>query len=116
MSVGHSLPKQITELFEWDPTEPMATRPMFMQYRVPGQTCALFYTHDGNKNVSEVVHFSRANGVAAHYGDLGTDPWESMNILQVVSKMRSKTKFSWGLSPRSRSELTNAVKNATLNE
>lgn len=57
----------ITELFEWDPTEPVATRPMFMQYRVPGQTYALFYTHDGNKNVSEVVHFSRANGVAAHY-------------------------------------------------
>lgn len=25
-----------------------------------------------------------------------------MNILQVVSKMRSKTKFSWGLSPQSR--------------
>ena len=57
----------ITELFEWDPTEKVATRPMFMQYRVPGQTYALFYTHDGNKNVSEVVHFSRANGVAAHY-------------------------------------------------
>ena len=67
MSVRHSLPKQITELLEWDPTEPVATRPMFMQYRVPGQTYALFYTHDGNKNVSEVVHFSRANGVAAHY-------------------------------------------------
>ena len=67
MSVRHSLPKQITELFEWDPTEKVATRPMFMQYRVPGQTYALFYTHDGNKNVSEVVHFSRANGVAAHY-------------------------------------------------
>ena len=31
MSVRHSLPKQITELFEWDPTEPVATRPMFMQ-------------------------------------------------------------------------------------
>ena len=41
MSVGHSLPKQITELFEWDPTEPVATRPMFMQYRVPSQTYAL---------------------------------------------------------------------------
>ena len=41
MSVGHSLPKQITELFEWDPTEPVAMRPMFMQYRVPGQTYAL---------------------------------------------------------------------------
>ena len=41
MSVRHSLPKQITELFEWDPTEKVATRPMFMQYRVPGQTYAL---------------------------------------------------------------------------
>ena len=26
-----------------------------------------FYTHDGNKNVSELVFFQQANGIAAHY-------------------------------------------------
>ncbi|MGN0854187.1 MAG: RHS repeat domain-containing protein [Kiritimatiellia bacterium] len=51
-------------VFGWDPSEPVATRPLVLQ------KCGeynLFYTHDGNKNVSELVFFQQANGIAAHY-------------------------------------------------
>ncbi len=45
----------------WDPTETTATRPLaWMQ----GDTVS-YYTHDGNKNVSEVV--SASGDIAAHY-------------------------------------------------
>ena len=50
--------------FAWDPTEPVATRPITMQ-RQGGWS--FFCTHDGNKNVSEVVSFQQARGVPAHY-------------------------------------------------
>ena len=50
--------------FVWDPTEPVATRPLVFQ-RQGGWS--FFYTHDGNKNVSEVVSFQQARGVPAHY-------------------------------------------------
>ena len=55
------------QLFAWDPTEPVATRPLaWLRPTLNAQPSTLnFYTHDGNKNVSEVV---AANGeVAAHY-------------------------------------------------
>ena len=42
----------------------VATRPLVMQKY--GQY-SMFYTHDGNKNVSELVFFQQANGIAAHY-------------------------------------------------
>ena len=48
----------------WDPTEPVATRPLVLQ-RQGGWN--FFYTHDGNKNVSDVVSFQQARGVPAHY-------------------------------------------------
>ena len=51
-------------LFVWDPTEPVATRPLFTQR---GTGYKFFYTCDGNKNVSELVHFETRNGIAAHY-------------------------------------------------
>ena len=51
-------------LFVWDPTEPIATRPLFTQR---GTGYKFFYTCDGNKNVSEMVHFEQRNGIAAHY-------------------------------------------------
>ena len=51
-------------VFGWDPSEPVATRPIVLQKY--GQY-NLFYTHDGNKNVSELVFFQQANGIAAHY-------------------------------------------------
>ena len=52
-------------LFVWDPTEPVATRPLFMLSN-PGNY-KFFYTFDGNKNVSERVHFESRNGIAVHY-------------------------------------------------
>ncbi|MBR0198135.1 MAG: hypothetical protein IJQ34_08370 [Kiritimatiellae bacterium] len=51
--------------FGWDPTEPVATRPLWMQ-RVSG-TYNFFYFHDGNKNVSDLVSYQTARGVPAHY-------------------------------------------------
>ena len=47
--------------FVWDPTEPVATRPLVWQHN--GGT--YFYTHDGNKNVSELVDDD--GSVVAHY-------------------------------------------------
>ena len=48
--------------FVWDPTEPIATRPLMCDLSGGG---ALLYCHDGNKNVSEAV---TPNGsIAAHY-------------------------------------------------
>jgi RHS repeat-associated protein len=50
--------------FVWDPTEPIATRPLaWLVLRSLGE--GGYYTHDGNKNVSEVVE---ENGdIAARY-------------------------------------------------
>jgi RHS repeat-associated protein len=42
----------------------VATRPLFTQR---GTGYKFFYTCDGNKNVSEMVHFEQRNGIAAHY-------------------------------------------------
>ena len=51
--------------YVWDPTEPIATRPLVMRAKNWGLN--LFYTHDGNKNVSEVFYHALQNGIAAHY-------------------------------------------------
>ena len=48
----------------WDPTEPVATRPLFTQR---GTGYRFFYTCDDNKNVSGLVHFETRNGIVAHY-------------------------------------------------
>ena len=57
----------VTDVFVWDPTEPIATRPLCWQTITANGSYRLFYTHDGNKNVSEVVHYTPSNGIAAHY-------------------------------------------------
>jgi RHS repeat-associated protein len=50
--------------FVWDPTEPVATRPLaWLVLRSLGE--GGYYTHDGNKNVSEVMASDGA--IAAHY-------------------------------------------------
>ena len=51
--------------FGWDPSEPVATRALWMQ-RVSG-SYSFFYFHDGNKNVSDNVSYQSARGVPAHY-------------------------------------------------
>jgi len=52
-----------TKEFLWDPSEPVATRPLFM--KTPKWN--LFYFHDGNKNISDLCFYSTENGVPAHY-------------------------------------------------
>ncbi len=52
----------VTDRFLWDPTEPVATRPLAM---VADGTPYL-YTHDANKNVSELVN-ALTGETAAHY-------------------------------------------------
>ena len=56
---------RVYQAFAWDPTEPVATRPLMLQ--VPDWGSTLFYAHDGNKNVSEVFYYALGNGIAAHY-------------------------------------------------
>ena len=51
-----------TDNFVWDPTEPIATRPLMCDLSGGG---ALLYCHDGNKNVSETI--SLYGTIAAHY-------------------------------------------------
>lgn len=52
-----------TELV-WDPTEPIATRPLVMRAKNWGLN--LFYTHDGNKNVSDVFYHARSEWTKPH--------------------------------------------------
>ena len=57
-----------TDRFVWDPTEPVATRPLVWNYSTlqPFNVSTCYYAHDGNKNVSELV--SSADGsISAHY-------------------------------------------------
>ena len=51
----------------WDPTEPIATRPLVLNSSTfqPFHFSTSYYTHDGNKNVSEVVASNTL--LAAHY-------------------------------------------------
>ena len=55
------------QTFIWDPTEPVATRPLVWNLSTfqPFNFSTSYYTHDGNKNVSDVV---ADNGdITAHY-------------------------------------------------
>ena len=64
ISRNRALPDACTETdgFIWDPTEPIATRPLVFNYST---ATPAYYTHDGNKNVSELVD---ENGeINAHY-------------------------------------------------
>ena len=57
-------PWNVYKEFIWDPTEPLATRPLcFRQY---GQRAA-FLLHDGNKNVTDAVTVGPFNEPVAHY-------------------------------------------------
>ena len=53
--------------YAWDPTERVATRPLAWTTPTTNHQSPTtnFYTHDGNKNVSEVI--ASDNAVAAHY-------------------------------------------------
>ena len=79
---------QNSNYYIWDPTEPVATRPLVWNSSTvqPFNSSTFFYTHDGNKNVSEVI--ATDGTLAAHYeyapfgavilkrGErAGTNPW-----------------------------------------
>jgi RHS repeat-associated protein len=55
------------QTFVWDPTEPVATRPLVWNFSTfqPFNLSTSYYTHDGNKNISEVVAVN--SDVEAHY-------------------------------------------------
>jgi RHS repeat-associated protein len=55
------------QAFIWDPTEPVATRPLVWNFSVfqPFNFSTSYYIHDGNKNVSEVV--AENGDIVAHY-------------------------------------------------
>ena len=53
-----------SQLFIWDPTEPVATRPLAWLVLSGLDGCG-YYTHDGSKNVSEVI--ANEVDVSAHY-------------------------------------------------
>jgi len=56
------LTTQTSQLFIWDPTEPVATRPLaFYDSNASPQ----YYTHDGNKNVSDITDATQS--LSAHY-------------------------------------------------
>ena len=56
---------QSSNYYIWDCTEPIATRPLVWNRASGSSHPALYYAHDGNKNVSEVVDSDV--GIAAHY-------------------------------------------------
>ena len=66
----NAVPTTIRDTFVWDPTEPVATRPLVWN-RVEEKSSTrethptAFYFHDGNKNVSDVV--STTDETKAHY-------------------------------------------------
>ena len=58
-------PYNVFKEFVWDPTEPVATRPLVFRYAP--NSLNLFYAFDGNKNVSDVFYRLTSNGIGAHY-------------------------------------------------
>ena len=58
-------PYNVFKEFVWDPTEPVATRPLVFRYAP--NSLNLFYAFDGNKNVSDVFYRMTSNGIGAHY-------------------------------------------------
>ena len=58
-------PYNVFKEFVWDPTEPVATRPLVFRYAP--NSLNLFYAFDGNKNVSDVFYRMNSNGIGAHY-------------------------------------------------
>ena len=58
-------PYNVFKEFVWEPTEPVATRPLVFRYAP--NSLNLFYAFDGNKNVSDVFYRLNSNGIGAHY-------------------------------------------------
>ena len=80
--------------YVWDPTESVATRPLVWvrshdMAELSGDGSTLFYTHDGNKNVSEVI--ASDNDVAAHYEYA---PFGALTVSRGESAVANPWRFS----------------------
>ena len=69
-------------IFAWGPTERVATRPLMI---VKPNVSMLYVTHDGNKNVSDIIFFSSGSGVAGHceytpFGELSASTRNSSSV------------------------------------
>ena len=53
VSANSQIPTQNSQLFVWDPTEPIATRPLVWNRA----STVSYYAYDGNKNVSQIVSY-----------------------------------------------------------
>ena len=84
-SFGRSAPSVSLQTFLWEPTEPVATRPLVWF----GGTFTAFYTYDGNKNVSEVIA-SNGDGVA-HYEHA---PFGTLMAKERIGVIRNPWRFS----------------------
>jgi RHS repeat-associated protein len=62
VSTNSQITTHNAQLFVWDPTEPIATRPLVWKCGAP----PAYYVHDGNKNVCEVV---AGNGEVSAYNE-----------------------------------------------
>ena len=81
----HCSPSSFTSVFIWDPTEPVATRPLVWNRKGDFE----YYVFDGNKNVSEVV--ASNNDVAAHYEYA---PFGALTVSSGVSAAANPWRFS----------------------
>ena len=75
----------------WDPTEPVATRPLAWTTRTTNHQSPTisFYTYDGNKNVSEVITID--DSLVAHYEYA---PFGALTVSRGVSAAANPWRFS----------------------
>ena len=79
------------QTFIWDPTEPVATRPLVWNSSTfqPFSFSTSYYTHDGNKNVSDVV--ASGDALVAHYE---YEPFGAVFVLRGGSAASNPWRFS----------------------
>ena len=81
--------------YVWDPTEPVATRPLVWNYSTsqPFNLLTCHYTHDGNKNVSEIVSHSGGDDTHYEYSPFGRVSAQSGAVAD-VNPWRFSCEFS----------------------
>ena len=62
--LDHDSPYAVQKEFIWDPTEPVATKPLVFRQNGMDST---YLTHDGNKNVADVIRAVQYNDSVGHY-------------------------------------------------
>ena len=87
-------PTQNSNYYVWDPTEPVATRPLVWRFTTSQSSSLqlLFYIHDGNKNVRELVCKSRDIAVHYEYAPFGALLMDASNSL-VLNPWQSSSEY-----------------------